>query len=77
MVQPTCQEVPFCNRNLHLQKHFTQEANNSDADFFYSLDATSIQVDDSKGSIKARLNLACSDSTDEISPELDLTLHFY
>jgi hypothetical protein len=55
-----------------LNKEFIE----GDNDFYYSLDQESIEVDDTRGSISAKLNLACSDSG-EISPELDLTLWFY
>jgi hypothetical protein len=73
---PSCQETPFCNRNIHLQNEFKATAF-GESDFYYSLDESSIKIDDLKGSVQAKLNLACSDSTDEISPELDLTLWFY
>ena len=73
---PSCQETPFCNRNIHLQKEF-QTTSFGESDFYYSLDSSTISFDNLKGSFQAKLNLACSDSSDEISSELDLTMWFY
>ena len=75
---PSCQDTPFCNRNQHLQKEFLNAYQSNQAiDFYYSLDPTTIAFNNTAGSITAKLNLACSDPTQEIAPELDLTLWFY
>ncbi len=78
---PTCQQTPFCNRNLHLNREFTkkldQSSNYLPTDFYYSVDPATVVVNDEESSITARLNLSCNDYTQEISTELDLTLWFY
>jgi hypothetical protein len=58
-------------------KELVQIKSSGDSDFYYSLDETSILIDDGLGSISARLNLACTDISDEISTELDLKIRFY
>ena len=52
---PTCEQTPFCNRNLRINSEVMELGLLND--FYYTLDPTSIAV--GEGSISGTLNLAC------------------
>ena len=74
-VNHPCEKTPFCARHRAFEKDIFENPN-SNSDLFYSLDPSSIAINDEFGYLSAQLNFFSNDSGDFASV-LNLRMTFY
>lgn len=75
-VNHPCEKTPFCARHRAFEKDIFGTDPNSTSDLFYSLDPSSIAINDEFGYLSAQLSFSSNDSGDFASV-LNLRMTFY
>ena len=71
-----CEETPFCARHRAFEGD-RWETNAGASDLYYSVNPSSIAVNDAYGSLTAQLNFACAGDSGDYASVLNLRMTFY